>query len=78
MALHSKWVNGNLQFYDGTLGIFRIPESTGAVAFGSTGVGCVAYDYYAESTGTAGISVTATGEPLAFTIVKGIVTAVTT
>jgi len=38
----------------------------------------VAKDYYAESTGTAGISITATGEPLAFTIVKGIVTACTT
>lgn len=78
MALHSKWVDGNLQFYDGVLDIFRIPESTGAVAFGSTGVGCVAYDYYAESTGTAGISISATGEPLAWTVVKGLVTACAT
>jgi len=77
MALHSKWVSGNLQFYDGTLNIFRIPGSTGAVAFGSTGVGCVAKDYYVGSTGTAGIDFT-NKVPTLITIVKGIVTACST
>ena len=80
MALHSKWVEGNLQFYDGTLNIFKIPYSTGAVAFGSTGVGCVASAYYAGTTGTPGMDSTGaiTGTTGALTIVKGIVTAYTT
>ena len=78
MALHSKWVNGNLVFYDGVTEIFKIRGRTGALAFGSTDTGCVAKEYYAGTTGTVGISIVATGEPLAWTVVKGIVTAVTT
>ncbi|MBA7547295.1 hypothetical protein ES705_39709 [subsurface metagenome] len=78
MALHSKWVEGNLQFYDGTLNIFKIPYSTGAVAFGSTGVGCVASAYYAGTTGTVGLDYSSTAGPTVFTIVKGIVTVCST
>ena len=78
MALHSKWVNGELVFYDGTLEIFTIPESTGAVAFGSTGGGCGASAYYAGSTGTVGVSSSGSRTIATLTIVNGIVTAYTT
>jgi len=78
MALHSKWVEGNLQFYDGTLNIFKIPESTGAVAFGSTGVGCVASAYYAGTTGNVGVESSGARTVTTITVVKGIVTAYTT
>ncbi len=82
MALHSKWVEGDLQFYDGNLNIFKIPGSTGAVAFGSTGVGCVASAYYAGTTGTPGVDSTGpaitVGSTGTITIVKGIITAYTT
>jgi len=78
MALHSKWVNGELVFYDDNLDIFTIPCSTGAVAFGSTGVGCVASAYYAGSTGTVGVSSSGARTLGTITIVNGIVTAYTT
>ena len=78
MALHSKWEDGNLIFYDGVLDNFRIRGSTGALVFGCTGVGCLAKDYYAGSTANVGITVDATGEPLAWNIVGGIITGCST
>ena len=75
MALHSKWVDGNLVFYDGVTDCFKIRGSTGALVFGTTGVGCLAKEYYAETTGTAGVSYTGDGGVTGITIVKGIVTA---
>ena len=39
MALHSQWVNGTLQFYDGSQSVVIIPTSTGTFAFGSSGDG---------------------------------------
>ena len=39
MALHSKWTEGTLEFYDGTQTVCIIPGSTGTFAFGSSGDG---------------------------------------
>jgi len=77
MTIHSKWENGNLQFYDGTTDLFRITASSGA-AFGSTGTGCVAKAYYVGTTGTAGASTTGSIIPGYITVTNGIVTACTT
>ena len=84
MALHTRWVDGALEFYDGGLKNFKIRPSSGAICFGSTGVGCLAKAYYAGSTGAAGTGVSSSGARLmtagtaSITVIKGIVTAYTT
>ena len=78
MALHSRWVEGALEFYDGGLKNFKIRPSSGALCFGSTGVGCLAKAYYVGSTATAGISSSGSRTLSAFTVVNGLVTAYST
>ena len=82
MALHSRWVEGALEFYDGGLKNLKIRPSSGALCFGSTGVGCLAKKYYAETTGHAGISSSGarllTAGTASITIIQGLVTAYTT
>ena len=78
MALHSRWVDGSLEFYDGGLKNLKIRGSTDALCFGSTGVGCLAKAYYVGTTGAAGCDADTTGSILKLTVVKGIVTVCTT
>ena len=69
MALHSRWTSENLEFYDGAVSVATITKS---------GAGLIATNYYVATTGTAGISYTATGPVVGMVVVKGLVTAVTT
>lgn len=77
-ALHSRWVDGDLEFYDGGLKNLKVRGSSGALCFGSTGVGCLAKAYYVGTTGTAGIDKTISTQVKTITVVKGLVTACTT
>jgi len=68
LALHSKWVSGNLVFYDSA--------STGSVCtVSNSGSGFVATAYYAGTTGNVGMSTTGSIIPTHITVVNGIVTA---
>jgi hypothetical protein len=71
MALHSKWVSGNLEFYE--------TSTTDSVCtISKSGLGIVATNYYVGTTGTAGLSYTGIMPVLGITVVKGLVTSVTT
>jgi len=50
MALHSRWVGGALEFYDGTQTVCIIPGSTGTFEFGESGEGMDVM-FYGDTTG---------------------------
>jgi len=50
MAVHSKWSDGDLIFYDGTQEIFRIKDDTGGVVIGEDDEG-VDFKIYGDTTG---------------------------